>query len=161
MVAPPNYELTERRSTGTLDALNRARLPHYPVARCTSWRPEAGYAAAAELLDTYGEAVTALACGNDELALGAIRAVVDRGLRVPEDISVVGFDDNPLAAFASPPLTTVAQDFNALGYAAFDVLHALIEGREVVEAQQPEATLVVRGTTAAPNSQRGWGRVSA
>lgn len=161
VVAPPNYELTESRSIGTLDALNRARLPHYPVARCDSWRPGSGYAAAVELLDAYGDDITAMACGNDELALGAIRAVVNRGLRVPEDVSVVGFDDNPLAAFASPPLTTVAQDFNALGYAAFDLLVGLIEGLEPEESTKPAATLVVRESTAAPNPQRGWGRASA
>lgn len=157
VVAPPDYELTERRSAGTLDALTQARLPHYPMARCESWRPEAGYAAANELLDTYGDDVTAMACGNDELALGAIRAVVNRGLRVPQDVSITGFDDNPLAAFATPPLTTVAQDFNALGYAAFDLLHSLIHGDPSPDPGPLVPMLVVRETTAPPNPERGFG----
>lgn len=159
VIGQPNYAPGERRTAGTLDVLSAAKLPHYPVVPADSWRPEAGYRAGADLADSYGTDVTAVVCGNDELALGAIRAFSERGLRVPEDISVTGFDDNPMAAYATPALTTVAQDFTALGRASFDLLHALITGEEPPEPVALVPELVVRETTAAPNPNRGLGRV--
>ncbi|GAB3618323.1 LacI family DNA-binding transcriptional regulator [Okibacterium endophyticum] len=150
ILAPHDPRPTERRSLAILDALTAARLPHYPVIRCADWRPSSGYDAATELLDNYGDQVTSIACANDEVALGAIRAVLDRGLRVPEDISVIGFDDHPLAAFASPRLTTIRQDFEEVGAHAFSLLHSLIDGRAVPNNQAVQPELIVRGSTAAP-----------
>lgn len=158
ILAPPNDEPAERRSRGILDALNAARLPHYPVIRCADWKPISGYQRATEVLDTYGDAVTAIACANDEIALGAIRAIHDRGLRVPEDVSVIGFDDDPLAAFSRPALTTIHQDFGALGNAAFDLLMALIEGVEAPPATPLRPILMVRESTAPPHPGRGMAR---
>ncbi|MFV0253384.1 MAG: LacI family DNA-binding transcriptional regulator [Beutenbergiaceae bacterium] len=155
VIAPPKKEPVERRSDGITDALTAARLPHFPVVRCPTWRPESGYAAAQELLDSYGEVVTAIACGNDELALGAMRAIAERGLRVPDDISIVGFDDNPLAAYCNPGLTTVAQDFTALGFAAFDLLAEVISGNDVVDPPPLATELIVRESTAPPHPERG------
>jgi len=150
ILAPYDTRPTERRSRGILDTLTEARLPHYPVIRCADWRPLSGYNAATEMLDNYGDQVTAIACANDEVALGAIRALLDRGLRVPEDVSVVGFDDHPLAAFASPPLTTIRQDFEKVGVLSFALLDALMEGRELPEEFRVQPELVVRGSTAPP-----------
>ncbi|KJQ54501.1 LacI family DNA-binding transcriptional regulator [Microbacterium sp. SA39] len=155
ILAPPDKRPVERRSLGILDALTAARLPHYPVVRCADWQPRSGYDGALELLEQYGEQVTAIACGNDEIALGAIRAVLDRGLRVPEDISITGFDDHPLAAFAVPPLTTIRQDFTSLGRLSFTLLDALIAGSEPHGDQRIAPELIVRGSVAAPNSARG------
>jgi DNA-binding LacI/PurR family transcriptional regulator len=151
ILAPHDTRPTERRSLGILDALTQARLPHYPVIRCADWRPRSGYDGANELLDNYGDQVTAIACANDEVALGAIRALLDRGLRVPEDVSVIGFDDHPLAAFASPPLTTIRQDFDRVGELSFSLLEALMSGRELPEERRVQPELVVRGSTAAPS----------
>jgi DNA-binding LacI/PurR family transcriptional regulator len=150
ILAPHDTRPTERRSLGILDALTQARLPHYPVIRCADWKPRSGYNGANELLDNYGDQVTAIACANDEVALGAIRALLDRGLRVPEDVSVIGFDDHPLAAFASPPLTTIRQDFDTVGELSFLLLDALMSGRDVPEERRVQPELVVRGSTAAP-----------
>lgn len=155
VIAPPDYEPMERRSLGTQDALNRARLPSYPVVRATSWRPEAGYEAGQALIENYGDRVTAVACGNDEIALGAIRAFGERGLRVPEDVSVMGFDDSPIAAYSMPALTTMAQDFTSLGSAAFESLRALLAGGEPATPEALRPTLVVRESTAPPNPDRG------
>ena len=66
--------------------------------------------------------VTAVLCGNDDQALGVIRAAHDLGLRIPEDVSVVGFDDVPAAPYYTPALTTVRFDFAALGRRAFELL---------------------------------------
>jgi DNA-binding LacI/PurR family transcriptional regulator len=150
ILAPHDTRPAERRSLGILDTLTEARLPHYPVIRCADWKPRSGYDGANELLDNYADQVTAIACANDEVALGVIRAILDRGLRVPEDVSVVGFDDHPLAAFASPPLTTVHQDFEKLGVLSFTLLDALIAGRELPGERSVPLNLIVRGSTAAP-----------
>lgn len=156
MLGRPGDETWDRRSQGVQDALDAALLPHYPVFRCESWKPEAGYARASEVLDRYGDVVTALVCANDEIALGAVRAVHDRGLRVPEDVSVIGFDDNALSAFTTPSITTVRQDFPGLGRAALDLLLAVAAGEEVETVPAPAPpVLVVRESTAPPAPGRG------
>ena len=83
------------------------------------------------------------------MALGAIRAARQRGLDVPRDVSVVGFDDSPLIAFTDPPLTTIRQPVKAMGPAAVGALLEELQGSPVQSTEyvfQPE--LVVRGTTA-------------
>ena len=95
--------------------------------------------------------LTAVFCGNDTMALGVIRALAERGLRVPDDVSVVGFDDVPEAGYYLPPLTTVRQDFGVLGRQALSTLidrmsGAIPAGRRVRVA--PE--LVVRASAAGP-----------
>ncbi|MBB4915515.1 LacI family DNA-binding transcriptional regulator [Streptosporangium saharense] len=106
---------------------------------------EGGQAAAARLLE---RGCTGIVCASDLMALGAIRACRERGLSVPEDVSVVGFDDSPLIAFTDPPLTTVRKPVGAMAAAA---VAALIEeingsrGRNVELVFQPE--LVVRRST--------------
>ncbi|WOF22338.1 substrate-binding domain-containing protein [Microbacterium betulae] len=155
VIAPADTRPAERRSLGVHDALNEARLPHYPAVRASDWRPSSGYAGAQRLLDDYGDRVTAISCANDEVALGAVRAVLDRGLHVPEDVSVIGFDDHPLAAYASPPLTTIHQDFETLGQLSFSLLHALIDGRPLPDERHVAPQLVVRSSTAPPHPSRG------
>ena len=66
--------------------------------------------------------MTAVFCANDPMALGLLRALSEQGRRVPEDVSVVGFDDIPESAYFLPPLTTVRQDFGELGRRALDAL---------------------------------------
>jgi LacI family transcriptional regulator len=77
-----------------------------------------------------GASFTALVVGNDQMALGAIRALREHSLRVPEDVSVVGFDDIPEAAYFEPPLTTVQQNFAALGEQSVQYLVDLIDHPE-------------------------------
>ncbi|MEY9846764.1 LacI family DNA-binding transcriptional regulator [Streptacidiphilus sp. MAP5-3] len=106
---------------------------------------EGGHAAANVLLD---KGCTAIVCGSDLMAFGAIRAARARGLTVPGDISVVGFDDSPLIAFADPPLTTIRQPVESMGAAAVNVLLEEIGGNPAQRGEfvfQPE--LVVRGST--------------
>src|SRR5690606_4087511 len=91
----------------------------------TLFTVEGGHAAAAELIRA---GHTAVVCGSDLMALGAVRAARSLGLRVPEDVSVVGFDDSPLIAFTDPPLTTVRQPVSAMGHAAVSALVAEITG---------------------------------
>ena len=107
---------------------------------------EGGEAAAGRLIE---RGVTGLVCGSDLMALGAIRAARQRGLSVPGDISVVGYDDSPLMAFTDPPLTTVRQPVAAMAVAAVRALVDEINGHPSPNSEylfRPE--LVVRGSTA-------------
>ncbi|MFF2655738.1 LacI family DNA-binding transcriptional regulator [Kitasatospora sp. NPDC058032] len=113
----------------------------------TLFSVEGGHAAAGALLD---KGCTAIVCGSDMMALGAIRAVRQRGLSVPQDVSVVGFDDSPLIAFTEPPLTTVRQPVEAMATAAVDALLEEVGGNAAQRGEfmfQPE--LVMRGSTGA------------
>lgn len=106
---------------------------------------EAGHAATNRLLKA---GVTGIVCASDPLALGAIRAVRRAGLRVPQDVSVVGYDDSAFMNCTEPPLTTVRQPIEPMGRAAIDLLVSLIDGAEVANDEllfEPE--LVVRGST--------------
>jgi alanine racemase len=107
---------------------------------------EGGQAAAAKLLD---RGATALVCGSDLMALGAIRAARQRGLAVPADVSVVGYDDSPLIAFTDPPLTTLRQPVREMAVAAVRALVDEIRGHGSPNTEyvfRPE--LVVRSSTA-------------
>ncbi len=85
---------------------------------------------------------------NDDMAIGALRAFADAGRAVPGDVSVVGYDDIPAAAYLSPPLTTVRQNFAAVADRAVDVLIALIEGRPApAEPADQAVELTVRAST--------------
>jgi len=116
-----------------------------PHVVSTLFTVEGGHAAATEL---FRSGHTAVVCGSDLMALGAVRAARSLGLRVPEDVSVVGFDDSPLIAFTDPPLTTVRQPVSAMGHAAVSALVAEMSGTPAPRAEllfHPE--LVVRGST--------------
>ena len=116
--------------------------------------PELGFGPANELLDRGGD-FTAIVCYNDEAAIGAIRAIMNHGLRVPEDISVVGFDDIQSAAFSNPSLTTVRQPLNQMGIEAARILLQRIRGTEAFEDTVPILPeLVIRESTCAPNHER-------
>jgi LacI family transcriptional regulator, repressor for deo operon, udp, cdd, tsx, nupC, and nupG len=118
---------------------------HQLVER-TGFSIEGARVAAAKLIE---RGVTGVVCASDILALGTIRAARRRGLRAPEDVSVVGFDDSALMTCTDPPLTTVRQPIETIGQAAVDLLVTQIEGVGVTSDEllfEPE--LVVRGSTA-------------
>ena len=97
------------------------------------------------------EPPTAVFCASDLMALGAIRAVAERGLEVPRDVSIVGFDDIQLAGHVQPPLTTLRQDKARLGAEAGRALTRLIAADPAVpEAVTLPVELVVRASTAPP-----------
>ncbi|SEG10680.1 DNA-binding transcriptional regulator, LacI/PurR family [Thermomonospora echinospora] len=112
----------------------------------TLFTVEGGQAAAQELID---RGCTAICCGSDIIAIGAIRGARQRHLRVPEDVSVVGFDDSPMTAYLDPPLTTVRQPVREMGLAAVGSLLEEIGGTKAPRTEllyRPE--LVVRRSTA-------------
>ncbi len=112
------------------------------------WSASSGYAAVKDWL-AQGLPFTAIFAQNDRMAIGAIHALHEQGKRVPEDVSVVGFDDMPLSAYFDPPLTTVRQDFHALGREAARLLLQALENEACsVEVSVP-TELVVRQSTQA------------
>ncbi|RMI09349.1 LacI family DNA-binding transcriptional regulator [Cellulomonas triticagri] len=111
------------------------------------WEAESGYREGLRLVDA--GLPSAVLAANDQVALGLLRAFWERGVRVPDDVSVVGFDDVAGSAFFVPPLTTVRQDFPALGRSAIDALVRVIGGEEVAPTLLP-ASLVVRGSSGVP-----------
>jgi LacI family transcriptional regulator len=111
------------------------------------WSSKSGYEAAIRLLKM-DRNFTALVVGNDQMALGAIYALHEHHLRVPQDVSIVGFDDIPEAAFFNPPLTTVQQDFNQLGEIGVKYLLELLHNPDTpIEQHIILPDLVVRQST--------------
>ena len=120
-----------------------------PVA-VGDWTSDSGY----DVGRTLPTEVTAVFAANDRMALGLIHALAESGIRVPQDVSVVGFDDVPDARHFLPPLTTVRQDFRALGRLSVETLLGELEGLEVPQRRLIEPELVVRASTAPPRSDR-------
>jgi DNA-binding LacI/PurR family transcriptional regulator len=122
--------------------------------------PELGFQPACELLNRK-EPFTAMVCYDDIAAIGAIRAIRDHGLRVPEDISVMGFDDIQTASYYNPSLTTIRQPLHQMGAAAARILLQRIRGSGDVPKDLPVLPeLIIRESTCPPNdkpvrSQRG------
>jgi len=104
-----------------------------------------GHAAMNQLLDS-GAKFTAVFAANDQTAYGAMLALYRRGLKVPQDVSLVGFDDTPTSSFTIPPLTTVHRSIKAIGGGAAEAMIDLIEGRVPV-AKVPSPTLAIREST--------------
>lgn len=134
------------RTHGWRDALVAAGAVVPEILQATSWEPAAGYRLGLEMLGRPD--VTAVFCGNDELAVGVLRAFVAHGVAVPGDVSVAGFDDQPFSEFWSPPLTTVSQDFDDLGARAFASLRRVVDPTApAVSTIVGTPTLVVREST--------------
>ncbi|MCT2590097.1 LacI family transcriptional regulator [Streptomyces sp. N2-109] len=149
-LGPERFVPVQRKTDGFLQAvqeqLGLAEADTRKLIQHSLYSLEGGQAAASALLE---QGCTALVCASDMMALGAIRAVRQRGLSVPEDVSVIGFDDSPLIAFTDPPLSTIRQPVTAMGQAAVRALLEEIGGTPAPHSEfvfLPE--LVVRGSTA-------------
>ena len=142
------WTATEERVAGYRTALAAAGLRSVDGLVVEGhFTTETGHAAAQQLLDL-AEPPTAIFASNDNMAVGAMRAVLERGLRVPDEISIVGFDDTELARNVFPRLTTVRQPLAELGRTAVSLLNRLIEGRRTEALRIELATrLVVREST--------------
>ncbi|MFC7494477.1 MULTISPECIES: LacI family DNA-binding transcriptional regulator [unclassified Nocardioides] len=136
----------ERRAGWQAAHLERGLVPG--PAEVGDWTAESGYRAGLALAEN--PAVTAVFAANDAMALGVLRALHERGRDVPGEISVVGFDDVPEAAYFWPALTTVNQAFSVLGTRALELAVRAIEGEEAPTADLVEPTLVVRRSTGRP-----------
>ncbi|WP_280562897.1 LacI family DNA-binding transcriptional regulator [Chromohalobacter sp. 48-RD10] len=127
---PRNSPLTRDRLLGFQDALAVADLmPDDSLVCPGDFTPSSGHRAAGDLLSRTNPP-TAIFCESDEMAMGAMRRIKEAGLRIPEDISVAGFDDIAFASFCDPPLTTIAQPAEDFGREAVALLLDIIDDRD-------------------------------
>jgi LacI family transcriptional regulator len=152
---PPTMLCSRARLAGHSSELASWGLATDPdLVRHGSFHHRGGYEAATALLEL-PEPPTAIFAGSDEQAFGVVEAARVAGRRVPEDLSVVGFDDLPVSRWFSPPLTTVRQPLAEMGRTAAAMLAEMIEERHPHGRQVELATeLVVRSSTAAPDAGR-------
>jgi LacI family transcriptional regulator len=154
ITGPLDLHSARTRSQSFVDGMRHHKLtPDRKMIREGTHTADGGQRAMAELL-RLSKPPTAVVCSNDWTAIGALHAIYAAGLRVPEDISVVGFDDIPLASYTTPALTTVRMSAQDVGATAFQALFALI-GQERVEGDvyQVGTHLVVRDSTAKPRKK--------
>ena len=147
IAGPLNEECASDRLKGFTDELNSNHCPleSTRIESC-SWLPQSGYQAMVSLFEKHFP-ITAVFCQSDMIAIGAMRAIRERNLRIPEDISIIGFDDIPLATYLEPPLTTIHQNLDEIGRQAARLLIDKIEN----PARDPEFifvenTLVIRNS---------------
>jgi DNA-binding LacI/PurR family transcriptional regulator len=146
---PADWFDSRGRVAGWQRALTEAGVEIPPLIPA-DWSAASGYRTG-QILARMNE-VTAVFAANDHLALGMLRALHERGRKVPEDISVVGFDDVPEAAYFIPPLTTVRPDFDAVGAATLDLLLAQIRtGQRHGERRMLTPNLIRRDSVAPPH----------
>jgi DNA-binding LacI/PurR family transcriptional regulator len=148
------FRVSRLRLRGYRAALEDAGLPwsKVPVYECPGSSKEFGRRAAEALLPLE-HGPTAILATSDQLALGVIAGATERGLSVPEDVSVVGFDDIPAAATADPPLTTVRQDHTEKGLLAGRMLISQLRKQDGPSARTLATSLVVRGSTSLPRGR--------
>ncbi len=147
-VSIPSSTDSSQRMAGWRAALEAAGAP-VPEPLYCDWAPRSGYQAG-QLLAADPD-VTAVLCGNDDLALGVMRAMHEAGRAIPDSISIVGFDDTPLSAFFTPALTTVRLDFAGLGRVCFGLLHSLIDSRaDGQPGRGPQPELIIRESAGPP-----------
>ena len=152
----PDLESARRREAGYRAALDTAGIPFDPdLVRIGGFKEETAQGPARELL-TLDPRPTAIFAANDLSAIQTMRTAAELGISVPDDISIVGFDNIPESALTEPPLTTVDQSIQALGHEAVTTLLDLIEHRDRADAPPIHITLptklVVRRSTAGPAS---------
>ncbi len=152
---PANSKYTLERAAAFRRILKRNALPFREDWLIQyDFTPQGAYAATGRIL-SLGKSPTALLLMNDFSAVGAVRAAQERGRRVPEDLSVVGFGDIPLAAMTDPSLTTIREPFQEMGYQAADRLLKMIQGRRVrAKHLILPVQLVIRNSTAPPPARK-------
>jgi DNA-binding LacI/PurR family transcriptional regulator len=148
LAGPVDWLEAEARIKGWRSCLEAAGIAPPPMVR-GDWTSRSGYEAGLKLLKHPG--ITAVFAANDQMALGLLMACRETGVRVPEDISVVGFDSMPESAFFAPPLTTVVQDFQEVGRTSIQLLLSMIDHEGVpVSRSVVQPALVIRASTCPP-----------
>jgi DNA-binding LacI/PurR family transcriptional regulator len=145
LAGPVDFIEAEIRAEAFQAEVAARGLSELPLLR-GDWSPGSGYRAAHDIDPT----ATAVFSANDQMAFGVLNALAERGVSVPRDLSIAGFDDVPEAAYAVPPLTTVRQDFVEVGRRAVRAIVAQLEGREPDEEPLADPPLVVRASTTLP-----------
>jgi DNA-binding LacI/PurR family transcriptional regulator len=149
LAGPQRWYSARDRLEGWRAALAERGIPEPPSVE-GDWSADSGYEVGREL--AADKTVTAVFTANDDMAIGLIRALREAGRRVPADVSVVGFDDIPVADHISPRLTTMRQPFDAVAKAGLELLVHAIEKPDVDPSpvSDPPVELVIRDSTAPP-----------
>jgi DNA-binding LacI/PurR family transcriptional regulator len=148
ITGPLAEDCSQDRREGFYQALQAANLAPDPALEVEgNWSAHSGYQALQQLAQ-HGPLPTAIFAQNDQMAAGVLRAARDLGLTLPDQLSVIGVDDIPMAAYFSPPLTTMRQDFQAIGHEAARLLLGAIEKPDAPQQQLLiSANLVLRRST--------------
>lgn len=156
LAGPEDWQEAADRAAGWRATLEAAGVEP-PMMLRGDWSPLSGYRAGQELAGWVGRGLTAVFVANDQMALGVLRALREAGVRTPQDVAVVGFDDIPESEFFAPPLTTVRQDFSTVGKRGIALLLESIEGRPPAGPPRVaiEPQLVVRASTFPSAAQPG------
>ncbi|WP_053365181.1 LacI family DNA-binding transcriptional regulator [Bacillus sp. FJAT-27245] len=140
--------VSQKRIEGYMEALKEHGLPVNPEWVCNGqFKEETAFKEARNLLLQHPN-ITAIFCASDIMALGVLKAAKSLGLKVPEDVSVIGYDDIILASYSNPPLTTVSQNFFELGYQAAHLLLNMLEGKSEPQIVTMQTKLVIRDSAA-------------
>jgi LacI family transcriptional regulator len=152
---PENWHTCRARLSGYKDTLAAHGLSFEPsLVQPGDWEIESGYAAAKDFLNL-AERTTAIFAANDVMALGAIYAVQDAGLKVPEDVAVVGYDNRNFTKTFRPRITTVSMPVIEMGGVAAELLlKQIAEGRKEAEELKVQGQLIIRETCGAPEASR-------
>ena len=148
LAGPADWIESIARRDGWRETLQRANRTVPPLRWGGDWSARSGYETGLSLARERD--VTAVFAANDQMALGLVRALHERGRRVPDDVSVVGFDDLPEAQFFIPSLTTVQQPFPDLGRRVMSLVERVLGGEEAPSVELVATTLVVRESSAPP-----------
>lgn len=151
LAGPGDWFDARARARGWRAEISNQRLPTSEVLR-GEWSANSGYQVGRRLLEH--DLPDAVFAANDHMALGLIRALTEAGVRVPHDISVAGFDDVDGAAYFNPPLTTIRQDFEALGERCMDVVMRVLATGDSLTLAPITPELIVRGSTAVRSAAR-------
>lgn len=152
VLGPREADETPVRLEGARDAAHASRRLGVTLRVIRGDGHLSGGTAAALDVASRIEVPFALICHNDVTAIGAMHGLSEEGVRVPQDVSVVGFDDIALTDYTVPPLTTVAQDKYAMGSRAVAIVDRILAGETVSGTERLPVRLVVRGSTASPQS---------
>jgi len=154
VAGPADSQEARGRMAGWRAELVAAGAPVPDIVR-GDWTPSSGHAAGRILAARIraGEDITAVFLANDQMALGLLAALHEEGLEIPDDLSVVGFDDLPEAPYFTPPLTTVRQDFAELGRRGVQLVLARLAGQSL-QADLVPAPLLVRASTGPARPRR-------
>ncbi|RZQ61063.1 LacI family DNA-binding transcriptional regulator [Amycolatopsis suaedae] len=144
VAGPADWLEAQSRVDGWRSVLRDAGAAEPELLR-GDWSPASGYAQGQVLAERSD--VRAVFVANDQMALGVLRAFHERGVRVPHDVLIAGFDDIPESAYFTPPLTTVRQDFDTVGRRSIDLLLDQINGTRPEPAALVPAELVIRQST--------------
>jgi DNA-binding LacI/PurR family transcriptional regulator len=145
---PADWLMATARRRGWQMALEERDRPIPALMAEGDWSSHSGYEASRAMLRE--SRPTAVFAANDQMALGLLRALHEAGLRVPEDVSVVGFDDLPESGYFTPPLTTVRQDFRELGQRTMALVLRVLAGELDASVPLVEPRLIIRSSTSAP-----------